>query len=157
MAKWLQGCEICNAGLCAEMDRLIEVGFSERKAAQQLVKQQEMSLHTELYSVASILNRYRYYKGLKKVNQNDSPQKGDSPSLQPEEPLPDFPTVDDAELPQADDEEKTPELKHTETYEVTHAMEFATIAISQLERIRDDDPQRSNALQRVVDWITKNQ
>lgn len=36
------------------------------------------------------------------------------------------------------------------------AMEFAVIAISQLERIRSDDPKRSEALDRVAIWITKN-
>ena len=37
-----------------------------------------------------------------------------------------------------------------------HAVYFATIAISQLERISDDDPTRQKALNMVVDWINKN-
>lgn len=37
-----------------------------------------------------------------------------------------------------------------------HAVYFAQIAISQLERISDDDPTRQKALNMVVDWINKN-
>ena len=36
------------------------------------------------------------------------------------------------------------------------AMYFATIAISQLERIMPDDPDRVEALQKVKDWIDEN-
>lgn len=36
------------------------------------------------------------------------------------------------------------------------AMDFAAIAIIQLERIRDDDPRREEALELVSQWITKN-
>ena len=39
---------------------------------------------------------------------------------------------------------------------VTNAMEFSTIAISQLERIRSDDPKRIDALNRVALWIANN-
>lgn len=46
-----------------------------------------------------------------------------------------------------------PELKPTIP---EHAVYFATIAISQLERISDDDPTRQKALNMVVDWINKN-
>jgi len=38
----------------------------------------------------------------------------------------------------------------------TEAFQFATIAISQLERIRHDDPQRLTALKTVEAWITEN-
>jgi hypothetical protein len=38
----------------------------------------------------------------------------------------------------------------------SHAMNFATIAISQLERIRVDDPRRDEALARVEKWIAAN-
>ena len=37
----------------------------------------------------------------------------------------------------------------------TEAMQFAVIAISQLERIRQDDPKRGDALNRVLNWIEK--
>jgi len=43
-----------------------------------------------------------------------------------------------------------------EEYEITEAMQFAVVAISQLERIRDDDPKRQQALNRVVAWIEKH-
>lgn len=39
---------------------------------------------------------------------------------------------------------------------VSDAMTFAGMAISQLERIREDDPKRKQALERVSDWIEKN-
>ncbi len=45
--------------------------------------------------------------------------------------------------------EGRPELKA----HATEAMQFAMMAISQLERIREDDPKREEALIRVVDWI----
>lgn len=53
-------------------------------------------------------------------------------------------------------EETVKELKHTETYPVSDAMAFAGIAISQLQRIRDDDPLRKEAIQKVYDWCTTN-
>ena len=37
-----------------------------------------------------------------------------------------------------------------------HAVYFATIAISQLERISDDDPTRDKALNMVENWIKQN-
>lgn len=52
-------------------------------------------------------------------------------------------------------EKTVSEYKHTETHTVTHAMEFATMAISQLERIRPDDPKRDEALRKVSRWIKK--
>jgi hypothetical protein len=36
----------------------------------------------------------------------------------------------------------------------TMAMDFATIAISQLSRIEVDDPKREIAFERVIIWIT---
>lgn len=36
---------------------------------------------------------------------------------------------------------------------ITDAQKFASMAISQLERIRPDDPERTIALERVKDWI----
>ena len=44
------------------------------------------------------------------------------------------------------------EYKHTETYPVSDAMTFAGMAISQLERIRQDDPKRQEAFLKVRDW-----
>ena len=48
------------------------------------------------------------------------------------------------------------ELKHTETYPVSDAMVFASMAISQLERIRADDSLRKDGIQKVVEWCNKN-
>lgn len=36
------------------------------------------------------------------------------------------------------------------------AMSYADMAISQLKRIRNDDPKREEALRRVKDWVEKN-
>jgi hypothetical protein len=47
-------------------------------------------------------------------------------------------------------------LKQSQPTIPEHAVYFATIAISQLERISDDDPTRQKALNMVVDWINKN-
>lgn len=45
--------------------------------------------------------------------------------------------------------------RHTETFPVCHAAQFATMAISQLERIRNDDPTAEEELNRVSEWITE--
>jgi len=45
---------------------------------------------------------------------------------------------------------------HTETHEVSDAFTFVEIAISQLSRIRDDDPKRDTAFRSVADWIQAN-
>jgi len=50
-------------------------------------------------------------------------------------------------------EETVRQLKHTETYPVTYAMKIAEIAISHLSGIREDDPEKLQALERVEDWI----
>lgn len=50
-------------------------------------------------------------------------------------------------------EETVQEYKHTETHIVSDAMTFAIMAISQLERIKNDDPKRQDALRRVARWI----
>ena len=42
------------------------------------------------------------------------------------------------------------------TFQVSDAMQFAMIAISQMERIRDDDPERQKALEHVSKWIDDN-
>lgn len=48
--------------------------------------------------------------------------------------------------------------KKQTTNNIVHsdAMYFVGIAISQLERIRDDDPLREGALSKVMQWINKN-
>lgn len=45
---------------------------------------------------------------------------------------------------------------HRPRQECTEAMQFAVMAISQLERIREDDPQRVAALTRVKNFINKS-
>jgi hypothetical protein len=63
-------------------------------------------------------------------------------------------TPDQAEAEIADEAAPAPPLKHTETYQVSDAMAFATVSISQLERISDDDPKRDDALVKVATWIS---
>jgi hypothetical protein len=67
MAEWLKECEICNAGLCKEMDRLLaESTISEHAAAKQLALEAKEMLGFPLYSGPQLRDRYRYYKGKKK-------------------------------------------------------------------------------------------
>lgn len=47
------------------------------------------------------------------------------------------------------------EYKHTETHLVSDAMAYSIMAISQLERIKKDDPLREQALENVIDWCNK--
>lgn len=46
----------------------------------------------------------------------------------------------------------SPKVKH----KPTEAMQLAAMAVSQLERIRDEDPKRDDALDRVAQWICDN-
>ena len=49
---------------------------------------------------------------------------------------------------------RKPKNQATPSYqEVTEALDFAIIAISQLERIRADDPKRFEAFDKVISWI----
>jgi hypothetical protein len=48
--------------------------------------------------------------------------------------------------------DKGKEVLHTETHDVSDAKQFASIAISQLERIREDDPYRLRELLNVIKW-----
>jgi len=50
-------------------------------------------------------------------------------------------------------EKQEGECRYTETYPVTDALIFAGFAISQLERIRDDDPKREDAFVKIETWI----
>jgi hypothetical protein len=73
--KWLNGCEICNAGLCEEMDKFIEKHkLSERTAADQLSKVVKDKLGFMLYSGKQLRDRYRYHKGKDKVAEIPPPQ-----------------------------------------------------------------------------------
>lgn len=61
---WLKGCEICSAGLCAEMDKFIEKhNMTERMAAKHLARSAEKVLGILLYNSDQIRSQYRYYKG----------------------------------------------------------------------------------------------
>ena len=51
--------------------------------------------------------------------------------------------------------QRTPAKPQGVAQECTQALQFSTIAISQLKRIRHDDPRRFEALNEVIDFITK--
>jgi len=53
-------------------------------------------------------------------------------------------------------EPETSTYNRVEAQPVSDAMIFAGMAISQLERIRSDDPRRIQALDKVAQWIQKN-
>jgi hypothetical protein len=65
-------------------------------------------------------------------------------------------TTPENEVPEKPIDEAGYELKHTETYPVSDAMDFAGIAISQLEKIPADDPLRAQSIQKVADWCYHN-
>ena len=44
MSKWLKGCEICNAGLITEVDRLVESGISVNKACKLMAQEGERKI-----------------------------------------------------------------------------------------------------------------
>ena len=58
-AEWLKGCEICNAGLCARIDELIDQGMSRRRAAKELEKDQREQLGEVVYSAEALRNRFQ--------------------------------------------------------------------------------------------------
>ena len=68
MGEWLNGCEICNIGLVAEMKEIIETGVSERKAADMLAKMAAQKIGDELYTAAAIRARYQLHTGKRDPN-----------------------------------------------------------------------------------------
>ena len=57
-AEWLKGCEICNAGLCARFDELIDQGMSQRRAAKELEKDQREQLGEVVYPSETLRRRF---------------------------------------------------------------------------------------------------
>jgi hypothetical protein len=82
---WLQGCEVCSAGLVAEMDDQIAKGYSQRGAAGVLEEQQKEKLGYVVYSGESILQRYRYHSGKKGACQIDTQETGKVIPLKPDQ------------------------------------------------------------------------
>ncbi len=54
---WLKDCEICNVGVCKQMDKYQEQGMSERAASRQMEKDCD-----GIWDADKIYGRYRYYK-----------------------------------------------------------------------------------------------
>jgi hypothetical protein len=70
MANWLEGCEICNAGLVAEMDTLVDSGISVRKAAKIMSEEGERKIGDLVYTEAAIRARYLLHKGKREPHPN---------------------------------------------------------------------------------------
>jgi N6-adenosine-specific RNA methylase IME4 len=62
MVEWLKGCEVCNAGLCARFDELIESGLSQRVAAKKMEEEQINSLGIIVYPANTLRQRYKRNK-----------------------------------------------------------------------------------------------
>ena len=88
MTEWLKDCEICNAGLIAEVDRQCDSGVSLRKACELLVREIERKFKVSPYTAQSLRDRYQYNKGLrKKVVQNAPPENNSDPQYDPQETI----------------------------------------------------------------------
>jgi N6-adenosine-specific RNA methylase IME4 len=69
--EWLQGCEVCNAGLCVRFDELMSEGKSQRSAAKILENEQKRTLGEVIYPASALRNRYANNKlKTKKVVEN---------------------------------------------------------------------------------------
>jgi len=80
---FLKDCEICNAGLCKEMDRrLSSGGSSERTVAQELALVAEKELGYPLYSGKQLRDRYRYHKNKDKKGRVYSSKNNSQEQLQ---------------------------------------------------------------------------
>jgi hypothetical protein len=84
------------------------------------------------------------------------PKTGPEPTDKP--PMPPNPFEDDPESETTKPEKSTAPKRGSDGRRIpkqaaTEAMQFAAMAISQLERIRPDDPNRDEALARVEKWI----
>ena len=55
--SWLKDCEICNVGVCKQMDEYKAQGMSERAASRQMEKDCD-----GIWDADKIYGRYRYYK-----------------------------------------------------------------------------------------------
>jgi len=56
--SWLQGCEICNTGLIAQVDKYVNKGLSVRKACDLMAKEGERKIGDLVYTSAAIRGRY---------------------------------------------------------------------------------------------------
>ena len=69
MSNWVQGCEICNTGLCERMDALTSpvcnggAGLSEREAAKLMEEEAAEKVGMKLWTRNHIRARYQYYRG----------------------------------------------------------------------------------------------
>lgn len=85
MTEWLKGCEICDAGLCAEMDKYIEKhNMSARRAAAALAESAEKITGHALYSADLLRKRYERKAGhlTKRKAGTNVPRKGRPSKLQ---------------------------------------------------------------------------
>jgi hypothetical protein len=131
MTEWLKGCEVCNAALCTRFKELIEKGMSQRQAALLLEKEQKGVLGEAVYSSEALRRRFQRIvlpSGPIRTTQAAEPEE----APEPKGPIP---------------------PKEKDPYAHSDAHAFVTMAISQLERIMDDDPLRVEAVGRISKWI----
>ena len=142
------------------------VTISLRQAATEFVKEQEKEWGKVLFSAGALRNRYkrrkagnpvfsrqgrcrregrdrfgRFAKGNLPWNKAMTKRVGGSTGS----------TVKEAVIPPV-----KPRSNRGRPARFTVAMDFATIAISQLSRIEVDDPKREIAFEKVIIWITEN-
>ena len=63
LGRWLDGCQLCNAGIIVEMKKKIETGLSVNKASKILSEMATKQIGGELYSAAAIRARYLLHTG----------------------------------------------------------------------------------------------
>lgn len=162
MGSWLKGCEICNAGLITEVDRLVESGgMSVRKACDLMAKEGKRKIGDMVYTSAAIRGRYIHYKGLverKKEevvetqppdttqthNQSDSTESGISES-------------ENRQPPQEEVEPEADELSaahHTESAKAS--ADAAKPKPTELEKASKTITKASKYLERIVEGSLKD-
>lgn len=70
MAEWLKGCEICNAGLVAQVDKYVDSGLSVNKACKLMSEEGQRKIGELVYSQTAIMARYRLHKNLRDPHPN---------------------------------------------------------------------------------------
>jgi hypothetical protein len=153
MSKWLKGCEICNAGLVAEVDRQCKGGISVLKACKLLVKEIERKFNVSPYTAESLMERYRYHKGLtkKKVSEN---LKSDNKNRQQNK------QVAQDQVSKTENGEVVPESNELSAEHHTDAHKASAAASkppkSELEKAKDVIVRAARLLEMIIDGQIKD-
>jgi hypothetical protein len=159
-SKWLKGCEICNAGLVAEMDRLVDSGISVNKAAGILAKEGQRKIGDLVYSQAAIRARYLLHKGQREPNRKvvhyEQPQPPQTFTSQSSTPTP----ILKNEKRQPQQEQVSPEV---EALSVDYHMESAKASanarkpkLSELEKAAATIEKAAMLLEAIVEGRLKD-